>query len=267
MARGRSGPAFITLPWGLPINIDSRDAIGHAILHLGVYDLPVTETIFRLLDAGDVAVDAGANIGQMTSLMAFKTGSRGRVLAFEPHPEIFRELGKNIALWNGAGVAATSAHQCALSNRGGEGTLNIPPGFQVNRGLASLASTHETVASFPVQLNRLDSFIEQAGLLKLDVEGHELRVLEGCDSLLKERRIRDIIFEDHSPYPSEAALYLESSGYTVFDIGSNLFGPKITPASACASSRQWEPQSRIAAADPARTLDRLGKPGWRVLTF
>ncbi len=264
-APNRSFPAVVTLPWGLAINIDSRDAIGHAILHLGLYDLPVTETIFRLLDAGDVAVDAGANIGQMTSIMAFKTGSRGRVLSFEPHPEIFSELEKNVALWNVAGVAATSAHRCALSNHAGEATLNIPPGFRVNRGLASLAPTSESVSSFSVRVDRLDAFIEQAGLLKIDVEGHELRVLEGCDSLLKDQRIRDIIFEDHSPYPSEVDLYLESSGYTLFDIGSNLFGPRITPAGVGALNRHWEPQSRIATADPRRTLDRLGKPGWHVL--
>lgn len=37
---------------------------------MGVYDLPVSETIWRLLDPGDYAIDVGASLGHMTGIMA-----------------------------------------------------------------------------------------------------------------------------------------------------------------------------------------------------
>src|SRR4051794_41171190 len=61
------------LPWAQQITV-FRDEIGRTIIASGIFDLCVTETIFRLLDRGDRAVDVGANVGYLTSLMAQRAG-------------------------------------------------------------------------------------------------------------------------------------------------------------------------------------------------
>lgn len=69
----------VRLPWGLPIRVRPAESIGAVIRHRGVHDLPVCELISRLIEPGELAVDAGANIGQMTGLMAVTAGPRGKV--------------------------------------------------------------------------------------------------------------------------------------------------------------------------------------------
>src|ERR687886_1998553 len=69
----------IRLPWGVDIRVRPTETIGSSICRLGVYDLTVSEVIWRLLEPGEQAVDVGANIGYMTSLMAARVGKTGNV--------------------------------------------------------------------------------------------------------------------------------------------------------------------------------------------
>jgi hypothetical protein len=63
------------LPWGLHIRIHPLEEHGQIILTLGVIDLAVTETLFRLANPGEIAVDVGANIGYMTAVLAARINS------------------------------------------------------------------------------------------------------------------------------------------------------------------------------------------------
>src|SRR3954465_296715 len=94
---GRSG--VVRLPWGLPVEVDTGDAIGFSIVAGGVFDPCVTETLHRLIDPGDVVADVGANLGYMSSLAAARVGPEGRVLAFEPHPRAYELLERNVSRW------------------------------------------------------------------------------------------------------------------------------------------------------------------------
>src|SRR4051794_10893580 len=78
-----NAPVRVRVPGGAEFVAPASDHIARAFLHLGVFDLVVTETLWRLIDPGEVGVDAGANIGYMTSIMAARAA---RVWAFEPHP-------------------------------------------------------------------------------------------------------------------------------------------------------------------------------------
>ena len=75
--------------------VDPTRAIGRSIVTTGLFDLAVSELLARLIDPGDIVVDAGANVGYMTVLAATAAGRSGRVLAFEPHPELFAVLCQN----------------------------------------------------------------------------------------------------------------------------------------------------------------------------
>src|SRR5512138_2207904 len=94
-----SSPGYVPLAtsWGGRIVADPGRAIGRSLLTTRVFDLAVSEAMARLISPGDTVIDAGANVGYMTVLAAMAAGAKGRVLAFEPHSELFAILQANIA--------------------------------------------------------------------------------------------------------------------------------------------------------------------------
>src|SRR5882724_1375106 len=81
----RTASAWVYLPWGLRVAVNPHESIGKSLLTHGVYDLAVSETIWRLTEPGDSCLDVGANIGYMTSLLAVRAAESGKVFSFEPH--------------------------------------------------------------------------------------------------------------------------------------------------------------------------------------
>jgi FkbM family methyltransferase len=250
----------VRLPWGHALRIHPGDGISNAILASGVYDLALSEAIWRLLDPGERALDAGANLGYVTSLMAARTGPRGHVDSFEPHPALFQELSDNAAPWD-----RVRLHRTALSDRRGRAFLKVPDYFEVNRGTASVNFQGE---GCEVTLETLDDLFagDRFDVVKIDVEGHEAAVLAGARRMLERHAIRDIVFEDFNPFPSAAMAMVTGSGYTLFRIEKNLLGPALCdPASAVKT--QWSAVNYLATVDPERALTRMRARGWSVLRY
>ena len=72
----------VVLPWGAEfrVNANPSDTVSYSIWLKGIYDVSLTEIIWRLLVPGEIALDVGANIGHVTSLMASTVGTKGKVL-------------------------------------------------------------------------------------------------------------------------------------------------------------------------------------------
>lgn len=261
-------PKVTRLPWGLELKVHESDAIGYSILVGRVFDPCVTETLHRLIDPGDLIVDVGANVGYLTSLAAVRAGSAGRVIAIEPQPAVFELLRANVGSWSGEGaLAPVELHQLALSSRGGVGSIVVGPLFERNMGLGKLADgSTEGQRSHEVELRRLDELLgrTQVGVLKVDVEGHEAEVLRGARGLLDRRLVRDIIFEDHDDYPSDATKLVEGAGYRLVSLANDLGGLRLTPPRERGSVPAWPGPSYLATIDPERSLGRLAQRGWQV---
>jgi FkbM family methyltransferase len=255
------------LPWGMRIKYQSDEIVGRALWTVGIVDPTVSEVIWRLTDPGETTVDVGANIGYVTGLLAARVGPRGKVIAFEPHPETFQLLGENVAVWRRECGARIEPYQMALSDRDGDALLGLPPGFNQDRAMASLNfSSDQAAATFPVKVRRMDGLVkEPVGLMKLDVEGHELQALGGVGDSLSRRQIRDIIFEEHGTYPTPVTDFLEGLGYTLFSLGQRILGPKATAIRDGVCHRRWDSRSCLATAAPDRALARLSKSGWETL--
>ena len=256
----------VPLRWGMTISIRQGDDIGRSITHSGIFDLCVSEVLFRLVSPGDLAVDVGANLGYMTSLMAPRAGPRGRVVAFEPHPDVYPLLERNAeSWWEIRENAPIDIRAVALSSRPGTGQLLASDEFNTNMGVAFLGEPG--TEGLPVALDTLDRSFAGAhiGVLKIDVEGHELEVLRGAHSLLRAQRIRDVVFEDHGDYPTPVTAHLERYGYSVFSLDNNLVRLLVRPAAEHAPRRGWEGPSYVATRDAPRALGRLRRRGWGVL--
>ena len=264
------------LPWGLSIQVHGMEEHGQILAVLGVVDLAVTEVLWRLADRGEMVVDVGANIGYMTAALAAKIGQGGQVWAFEAHPEIFKELQWNVDRWQQI-LPQTAFHlqQVAVSDQTGTLTLGIPQDFDRNRGLAFVINSGKqssviaspAISQVQVPSTMLDDCLPTSpgiGVLKLDVEGHELNVLRGAKHLLHNRRIRDCVFEQHDPYPSAVTDELEAAGYQVFRIHRQFWRPSLLPPDSPIQPVKWLPTSFLATLDPDRALDRCQRLGWQI---
>jgi FkbM family methyltransferase len=260
----RNSIVSVGLPNGLPITVDTGEDIGRSIVTQGTYDLIVSEAIARLLEPGELAIDVGANIGYMTAIMAHRVGVEGGVVAFEPHPAIHTILVGNVTRWRT--VAPITLANCAVSKHAGRMSLHIPKGSDRNSGLASLNEIEGEIHT--VQTVALDDYFDATtsiALLKIDVEGHELAVLEGGQRLLRSMLVRDVIFEDHGEYPGAASCLLGTHGFEVFRLSRSFSKPVLLAPCDVRTPRTNVPLNYLATRDPERAQQLFRKRGWRSL--
>jgi len=137
----------------------------------------------ELVKPGMTAVDVGANVGLYTLLMAELVGRSGRVIAFEPDPDLVKLLGDNCAA-NGA--ANVEVHNVALGSGPDRMILNR---LTLNSGENHLGSNGRTAFRRPleVQVAAFDGIAPgvRPDFVKVDVQGWELNVLRGMEGTLK----------------------------------------------------------------------------------
>jgi FkbM family methyltransferase len=225
-----------------------------------------------LIEPGDVVVDVGANLGYMSSLAAARVGPEGKVLSFEPHPRAYRLLQRNAARWRKLdGVGEVELHREALSDAAGEGLLVFGGSSEFDMAVASLrteggADPDVGAEEVLVPLTRLDevSAVDRIGVLKIDVEGHEASVLRGAGGLLERGSVRDIVFEDHDDYPSEATAVVEHAGYELISLDNDLRGLRLVSPEDRGEVAAWPGPSYLATREPDRARAILSKRGWQV---
>jgi hypothetical protein len=115
-------------------------------------------------------------------------------------------------------------HDVALSDRSGKATLRVPPmdfGFSTiepNNDLCGKTRGSDDPIEVCVKRNKLDdSELDNIGFIKIDVEGHELEVLQGAsETILRERPTLLVEIEERHRLGSLTAVheYMESYGYT-----------------------------------------------------
>jgi FkbM family methyltransferase len=151
----------VEMPWGSRLRVRPGEVIGSNICSYGLFDLIVAETIWRLLDEGETALDIGANLGQMSSLMQYRAGARGCVHAFEPHPEIFAELKHNFTNVAGPQRAAKMLlHNVALGEHPGRAWLDCGPHWNANRGVAKVVAQRDAkTEGAEVEVKKLDEVL------------------------------------------------------------------------------------------------------------
>lgn len=218
------------LPWGLEIRVNTGEAIGWSLYTRTLYETAVTESLWRLTRVGDLTVDIGANIGYMTSILAVRVGAEGKVHSFEPHPSIFQELQSNATNWNsGKRCGRIFLYNAALGSQKGIGKLCIPEHFPRNQGTSYIRprDIEFNGQAIDVSILALDDVIpenESIGVVKLDVQGYELSVLKGMERLLRERRIRHLVFEEENRFPAPTHKFLSNIGYVSYGIEQRFQG-------------------------------------------
>ena len=162
------------------------------VRHFQASRWPHAAAVQRLLRPGDCVVDAGANIGYVTALLASWVGPSGTVHSIEPVPETCDLLRRAV---RSLGLRQVTVHHCAVSDRDGVGQMEVPeyPG-----GGENFYESHLTTDAgargrqVEVPMRRLDSLlggdVERVSFVKMDVEGHERVAMDGARQVLARAR-------------------------------------------------------------------------------
>ena len=195
----RTFPSNITATTkdGRHLRISFHDWVEDMIYFLGTYEAYCTEIVKNHVKRGDVCFDVGANIGCYSTLFQMLCGATGEIHSFEPVPQTFAELKKNVAL-NGT-TANVFLNKIALGNEEKDSEIYLFP--ELPSGHASLADKRDQrSAAIPVKMKMLDSYlterkIKQVDFIKVDIEGAELMFLEGGVKLFEQKKLPIIFME------------------------------------------------------------------------
>lgn len=175
----------------------------------------------RRIQSGMVVYDAGANCGQAMLIFAQLVGPRGHVYSFEPSPEPYAMLERNVAL-NGLQPRVTT-HRLALAAQAGVAEFLCDPGAPTQGKLSDVEPDHRPPNPSVVQVETesLDAIASRPGVrpphvIKIDVEGGAAGVLAGARQTLASHAPA-IYIELHGPEEQHAVRdELQSRGYRLW---------------------------------------------------
>jgi FkbM family methyltransferase len=186
--------------------------IGRSLELYGEYAEAQVDVFRQLLRPGDLAVDAGANVGAHTLAIAHLVGPEGIVLAFEPQRLVFQALCANLALNN---VTNVWPYQAAV------GDTNDPmfapivnPYTHADLGMFTLLGRTDGDSVSQLRLDELP--LPRCRLIKIDVEGMEQNVIRGAiNTIIK---FKPALYVDTSRNEDTSVLtrLIDSLGYDVY---------------------------------------------------
>jgi len=188
----------------------------------GTWSKTTNAVLGEFLSEGGTLLDVGANIGAHTLYFAEAVGPSGHVVAFEPQRALHQLLCGNLAL---NGHSRVHAHLAALGRA--PGRVKVPPiDYSKGANFGALELGNWTVGE-EIPVITLDSLgLAYCHLIKIDVEGMELDVLEGAvDTVARHQPV--LYVESDRPQKAAALIrWLLDGGYRLYAHLPLLFNPK-----------------------------------------
>jgi len=212
--------------------IDIRSHLLQRILIDKCYEPDIVLLIKENIDKEKDVINVGANIGLFTNLLANLINDNRKVLAVEPTPLAFKYLKNNIERNNNNNKIITFNGIC--TDKSGEYILNTIIGKEEYSSLGDseyINNINEKIVKIEVQGETIDNLVIEykllPGLILIDVEGAEMKVLKGATKLLKETRpiiiseLVDTLLIKQGVTSKEVIEFLISLGYEVNNVKEN----------------------------------------------
>lgn len=140
------------------------------------------EFVYGFLKPGDTFIDVGANIGCVTAAGSLAVGANGTVLSVEPHPQTFKYLQKTVEL--------NDCRNVKIFNTALGAEIGVVNFSDERRKDDSNCVAMDSESGIRVPCTTLSSLVEEQSasriaLLKIDVEGFEMQVLQGAEKILR----------------------------------------------------------------------------------
>jgi FkbM family methyltransferase len=158
---------------------------------------------------GMVCFDVGAHVGYYSLLFSALVGSEGLVVAFEPLAENCQVLEHHVSVNSCKNVVIM---QLAVADSDSPGRFAQHESTSMGR-LSDEGSTAVTCARIDTLVS--GQLVPPAQLMKIDVEGAELAVLEGSQGLLRRHRPMVFLATHGNAVDNQCCLYLKANHYEV----------------------------------------------------
>jgi FkbM family methyltransferase len=225
--------------------LDDQDTLELATQE--IYEPFETALFKKEIKTGQTVLDIGANIGYYTLIAAKLVGPRGKVYAFEPDPDNFSLLKKNI---ESNGYTNVILANQAVSDKTKTAKLFLN---KTNKGDHRLYDSHDNRSSISVQTVKLDDFFKKLNkkidFIKMDIQGSEAGALKGLKLLIRKNSGVKLITEfwpyginraGHSPLGYLRTL--KKIGFKVWEISEK--EKTILPAQPEKILKRCTPQNR-----------------------
>ena len=237
----------------------------------GVHEWEELQFCLRYLRPGDHFVDVGANVGVFSTLVGTRIPGV-HITAVEPFPPVRADLVANLA-FNDLDVTVVEA---AVSDSGGRRTFEVLARDVLNRlappnaGVEAVAADETTSTTgsghgktgIIVPVTTVDELVgaDPPALVKIDVEGSELLVMQGARRLLADQAAAPVLLFEHAGHgthfgltPAQVRRFLGELGYRIYLLDGRL--------THWDSDAQPPTPNVIACRDMAAVWGRLGTPG------
>jgi FkbM family methyltransferase len=210
---------------GINYKLDISDLVDH-YLYFGYYEKG-TDKLYDLVKSGMTVLDIGANIGGTALGFSKIVGSEGAVIAFEPDQINYQKASHNILLNDASTIKLMNI---GLGNE--NKTYKLYAVNDENRGMNRILEHSSTHPFTEINVRKLDEVITETGikrvdLIKIDVEGFEMNVLQGAISVLKTYKpVLFIELDDNNLLEQQSSAaqliaFLYSLNYVVYSAETN----------------------------------------------
>jgi FkbM family methyltransferase len=214
--RIRGGPVWVDYGWmRLPYYSDGDPQEVYYHINGRLWSQYERDVLRPYVKEAGVAIDVGANLGFITTLLSQMVGQRGTVYSFEPSPTTFRKLEDvinenrltNVRAFNAGCGERPQRLDLYCTGPSGHSSLHRPTDASDVRAIEN------------VEIVQLDEFLasglSRVDLLKIDTEGHEDAVIAGASELL--RRFRPVVYleltAEYIDSSRRAVSLLKAAGY------------------------------------------------------
>lgn len=189
------------------------------------------EFIRKIPMTGKAVYDIGAHIGIYSLFFSRAVGNSGIVIAFEPNPDNYAALLKNLEINN---ISNVITQKIALSSGTGESEFFVPSS-DTKRGSLNKEFMPKggNLSAFSVSIDSIDNLVKNGfqapGFIKIDVEGGEFNVLKGAESTLEKYK-PNLLVETHGldkkswvDNARKIFSFLEQKNYKILGVASQKY--------------------------------------------
>ena len=252
--------------------LDPNDPVISGALTLHVYEHSEQALFAKYLSGDMTLVDIGANLGLYTAVSMHHLDAGGRIVAFEPHPQTFEFLQKNVAANQNNGRAYPRVDTFNLAATPEPSTLELRLNPE-NRGdnRAYHGTYHGKVENWdtvsikgrPVDDVLAELGIDEVNFVKIDIQGYEQKAISGFQKTLA-RSQNVILLSEFWPKglresggsPQEYLQMLENLGFTLYVLNEKPHG-SVTPLTDC--------DALIARLTGRKYTDIVGVKGYKIV--
>jgi len=253
------------------LHLDPSDPVVSGALTLRVYE-PSEQALFAKYLHGDMTlVDIGANLGLYTAVSMHHLDVGGRIVAFEPHPQTYEILQKNVAANQTNGRACPRVYPFNLAATSAPSSLELHLNPE-NRGDNRMyhGTYHgklEEWDTMPVEGRPVDDVLAELGIaevnfVKIDIQGYEQNAISGFQKTLA--RSQNVILlsefwpkglQEAGGSPTEYLQMLTNLGFTLYTLNQKPYG-------SIAPLEDWN--ALIASLPGRKYTDIVGVKGYNL---